>query len=120
MDGGRLTASLQKAQAQAEAAEAGAADAATQLSLRSIQAWSEWYAATLKLSAVNESVQTHQRLIQQVKRRVDEGAAAPAELVLTQGRLAQTVSTQQAVPVQVRAKRQVTDIAGRISAVKNK
>lgn len=103
--GGRLTAGLEKAQAQAEAAEAGVSDAAIQLSLRAVQAWSEWYSATLKLTAVNASVQTHQRLIQQVKRRVDEGAAAPAELVLTKGRLAQTVSTQQAIVTQVRAAR---------------
>ena len=103
--GGRLTASLEKAQAQAQAVEASVGDAAIQLSLRSIQAWSEWYAATLKLAAINESVQTHQRLIQQVKRRVEEGAAAPTELVLTQGRLAQTLSTQQAMVAQVRAAR---------------
>lgn len=56
--GGRLTAGLRKAEAQSEASKHAQDDAAQQLALRSVQAWSEWYAATLKLTALNGNVPT--------------------------------------------------------------
>lgn len=103
--GGRLTAGLNKAQAHLQAAGHAQEDTAQQLALRAVQAWAEWRAASLKLSAIDKSVVTHQRLYEQVQRRVQDGASAAVELVLTQGRLDQTLSQKVGVQAQVQAAR---------------
>ena len=103
--GGRLTAGLSKAEANLQAAQHAHDDIAQQLALRSVQAWGEWYAAHLKWAALQVSVDTHQRLYEQVKRRVEDGASAAVELVLTESRLAQTMSQRKAIEAQMRAAR---------------
>lgn len=103
--GGRLTAGLGKAQANLQAAGHAHDDTAQQLALRAVQAWSEWYATSLKLGAIDTSLNTHQRLYAQVQRRVEDGASAAVELVLTEGRLAQTASQKAAALAQLEAAR---------------
>jgi adhesin transport system outer membrane protein len=88
--GGRLTAGLDKAKANANVAAASMDEAQLQLSLKVLGAWSDWYGAHLRVKAHEASLLTHQRLLMQVQRRVEEGASAESELTLTQGRLAQT------------------------------
>jgi adhesin transport system outer membrane protein len=60
-----------------------------QLSYQVIQAWGELYAAALRQDILGKSRQEHVRLSEQVGRRVEEGVAAQAELVLTVGRIRQ-------------------------------
>jgi len=112
--GGRLTAGLRKAEAQSEASKHAQDDAAQQLALRSVQAWSEWYAATLKQTALNSSVATHQSLFERVQRRVQDGASAAVELELTEGRLAQTLSQREGAVAQRDAARlKIAQLMGR-------
>lgn len=88
--GGRLTAGLDKAKANAAVVAASMDEAQLQLSLKVLGAWSDWYGAHLRVKAHESNLLTHQRLLLQVQRRVEEGASAESELTLTQGRLAQT------------------------------
>jgi adhesin transport system outer membrane protein len=102
---GRLTAGLEKAQASADAAAHNLEEVRQQLGLRVLQAWADGYAADLKQIALQTSVATHERLQAQVGRRIADGASAPTEKVLTDGRLAQTRAQLQAVVVQAQTAR---------------
>ena len=102
---GRLSAGVDKAEAGLQASSHAYEDAAQQLALRSVQAWGEWHAAELKMEAVTAGLVTHQRLYEQVQRRVNEGASAAVEVVLTEGRLAQIAAQKAAVQAQLRAAR---------------
>lgn len=94
--GGRLTSGLSKAEAQVQVSLYSVEEVRQQIALRTVQAWSDWYGAELKIQAMAKSVETHQRLQNQVKRRVELGASAPAELILTESRVAQSISMLQA------------------------
>jgi adhesin transport system outer membrane protein len=96
---------LEKAQASADAAAQNLEDVRQQLALRVLQAWADGYAADLKQIALQTSVATHERLQAQVGRRIADGASAPTEKVLTDGRLAQTRAQHQAVVVQAQTAR---------------
>ncbi len=87
---GRLTAGVGRAEAATEAAVAQMEETRLQLALRTIQAWGEWRAGHLKLIALRESLQTHQRLVALIQRRVEAGVSAVADEVMAQGRLEQT------------------------------
>lgn len=91
--GGRLTAGVNKAEAQVQVYSFAVEESRQQIALKTIQAWGDWYAADLKVKAMESSVRAHERLKAQVKRRVEAGASSPAELVLTESRLSQTIST---------------------------
>lgn len=102
---GRLTAGVAKAQASADMAAQALEDVRLQLALRVLQSWADWYASDLKQLALETSVATHERLQSQVSRRIADGASAATELVLTQGRLAQTRAQLQVTSVQVQTAR---------------
>jgi adhesin transport system outer membrane protein len=85
--GGRLTAGAEKAQASLDQSKATQDDTRQQLALRVVQAYGDWLGAHLKTQANEKSEQTHTRLRDQVRRRVDEGASADNDLVLALGRL---------------------------------
>lgn len=87
---GRLTAGVGRAEAATAAAAAQMEETRLQLALRTIQAWGEWRAGQQKLLALRESVQTHQRLVALIQRRVEGGVSAVADEVMAQGRLEQT------------------------------
>lgn len=103
--GGRLTAGVEKAEAALKATEVGAEDAKLQLLLKGLQYWSEWWSNELKLKAAQLSRQTHTDLLEQMSRRVDQGASAPTDLELTRGRFAQLDSVYQNLMAQDRAAR---------------
>lgn len=111
--GGRLTAGIEKAQAAMEATKAAAEDAKLQLVLKGLQYWSEWWSADVKLKAAQLSLKTHEALLDQVRRRVDQGVSAPVDLELTKGRLAQASSLFQSLRTQDRAARlKLTQLMG--------
>lgn len=112
--GGRLTASLEKAQANAQAASEGLVDVRQQMAHRAVQAWVEWRAAVMRLQAQTRSVDAHMRLLDVVKRRAAEGAMAPSELYLTQTRLDQALAQAQTFQAQQRVARlKVSQLIGR-------
>ena len=101
--GGRLTAGVGRAEAAAAAAQAQFEETRQQLALRTIQAWGEWKAGQQKLVALQGSVQTHQRLLDLIRRRIEGGVSALADDVLAQGRLEQTQADATAAQSQLAA-----------------
>jgi adhesin transport system outer membrane protein len=89
---GRLTAGLEKSQANFEYSLANLEEVRLQLSLRIIQIYGDWLAANLKLLAYEKSYHSHLRLQEQVRRRVNEGSSSLSDLTLAQSRLASVVA----------------------------
>lgn len=85
---GRLSASVAKAEVQAQIAVAQRDEAQNQLALRVVQSYGEWLNAHGKRLAYEDGVALHQRLERQVAHRVQEGQAAQSDLTLAQMRLA--------------------------------
>lgn len=85
--GGRLTGNLDKAQARESVTLADLEITRQQLALRVIQSWSDASAAQLKFTALEQSRDTHGRLLAQVQRRATEGASAQADVELARSRL---------------------------------
>lgn len=100
---GRLTAGVGRAEAGMAAAQAQMEETRQQLALRTIQAWGEWKAGQQKLAALRGSVQTHQKLVALIQRRIDGGVSALADEVLAQGRLEQTLADAMAAQSQLTA-----------------
>ena len=98
---GRLSAGVTRAEAAAAAAQAQMEETRQQLALRTVQVWGEWRAGQEKLAALQESVQTHQRLSALIRRRVEAGVSAVADDVLAQGRLEQTQAEATAAQAQL-------------------
>jgi outer membrane protein, adhesin transport system len=88
--GGRLSAVLEKARSVVQVREAAVAESRLQLALTTVENWGAWCSAEGRMRAVERSYALHQSLRARVSRRVDEGASAKAELVMTDGRVAQT------------------------------
>ncbi|WP_066342766.1 TolC family protein [Azohydromonas lata] len=86
--GGRLTARLQRSQAGSAAAQASQQLAQLQLALRVAQGYGDWWAARLKLDALDKALAEHERLLALVTRRVEQGQSARADQLLAQERLA--------------------------------
>ena len=102
---GRLSAGLDKTQAGIDVSDANLADARLQLSFKVLQAWADWTSATRKVLAVQESLQAHRRLDGILKRRIQEGASAPTEQILTESRLQQTQAQLEMMQAQNRLAR---------------
>jgi len=98
---GRLSAGVTRAEAAAAAAQAQMEETRQQLALRTVQVWGEWKAGQQKSLALQDSVQTHQRLSALIRRRVEGGVSAVADDVLAQGRLEQTQGDAAAAQAQL-------------------
>ena len=97
---GRLTAGVSRAEASVAVAQAQWEESRQQLALRTISAWGEWKAGEQKSLALQESVQTHQRLVALINRRVEGGLSAVADAVLARGRLEQVQAEAQVAQAQ--------------------
>ena len=85
--GGRLTAGLEKAEANLTASESSLEETRQQLALRVVQAYGDWLSAHLRVLASEKSLAVHLRLRDQVARRIVEGAAADSDRTLAVARL---------------------------------
>jgi adhesin transport system outer membrane protein len=85
--GGRLTAGRERAEAGVAVSLGALDETRRQLALRVVQAYSEWLASHLKRLASETSLAVHQRLRDQVVRRINEGVSSDADAVLAQSRL---------------------------------
>ncbi|MBM3362492.1 MAG: hypothetical protein FJY42_07485 [Betaproteobacteria bacterium] len=111
---GRLTAGVSRAEASVAVAQAQWEESRQQLALRTIGAWGEWKAGEQRLLALQESVRTHQRLADLIRRRVEACLSAEADAVLAQGRLEQVQSeTALARAQQVSALARLEQLTGR-------
>lgn len=90
--GGRLSANLNKAQAQHRISQLQADETRLQLALKVVQSWADWYSGSLKQAALTQSLHIHQQLKDQIARRVAQGLSASGEIILSASRLEQTQS----------------------------
>jgi adhesin transport system outer membrane protein len=88
--GGRLTAGLEKAQANGLLSLASVGVARQELAVRVVQAYAEWYGGMVKAVAYDKSLQSHLRLQQQIIRRIEEGVSPQSDRTLVLGRIEQT------------------------------
>lgn len=92
--GGRLTTNLEKSQVNVDVAQASIEDSQLQVALRVLQAYSDWWVADAKVQALNNSIQTHQHLLNQARNRITEGVSPASDLNLVQGRADATAADQ--------------------------
>jgi adhesin transport system outer membrane protein len=100
--GGRLTAGVDKGEANLRLNQAALAESREQQALRVIQFYGDWLSARLRVEALVKSQSAHQRLRQQVANRLSEGASALSDLTLAESRLKVVDSELQAAQVQLR------------------
>ncbi len=111
--GGRLTASLDQANAKARFTQYEVAIQQQKIAMDVLQAYVDWYAAFLQIKAREGSLATHQRLFDFINRRVTQGASAANDLVLAKGRLALAESQLLAATVEEsRALAQLEQLVG--------
>ena len=111
---GRLSAGLDKSQASIEVNMASWADARLQLALKVIQTWGEWLLYSRKAQVVQESLLSLEQLDALLKRRIQEGASAPTEGILTESRLQQTRAQWESMQSQaVLARSRLAQLIGR-------
>jgi adhesin transport system outer membrane protein len=84
---GRLRAGKEKAQATLAYEIADLNEASLQISLRVAQAYADLLGSHWRMKSTEQSLATHQKLIEQVQRRVELGAQSDADLQLAQTRL---------------------------------
>lgn len=88
--GGRLTAGVDKAEAGILASQASLENTRLELTLRVVQAYSDWLGSHHKINAYEKSLQAHTRLRQKIVRRIEEGISPQVDLTLVVGRTEQT------------------------------
>jgi adhesin transport system outer membrane protein len=90
--GGRLDAGLAKAEANGLASRAALDEARQQLAIRVAQSYGDWLGTHLKTLALQQGTQSHVRMRDQVKRRVELGLSSDSDLLLATGRLESLVA----------------------------
>lgn len=85
--GGRLTNGLKRAEAGVLVAQAETDAVRQSLALRLIEAWSESVVSIRKIDAQQVSLESHQRLLAMVERRLAEGASALSDAMLARSRI---------------------------------
>lgn len=93
--GGRLAAGVGKAEAGVAVRESALEETRQQLAQATVQSWGDWCAAQARLGAIERNLTLHRELQTRVKRRVKEGASAPSESIMTEGRVAQVTALLQ-------------------------
>ena len=84
---GRLTAGKEKAQASLAYETADLNETSLQISLKVAQAYADFLASHWRMQSTEQSLATHQKLREQVQRRMDLGVQSDADLQLAQTRL---------------------------------
>jgi len=90
--GGRLTAGLQKAEANVTANRAIQEDTRQQLALRVVQTYGDWLGAYLKILSTEKNMLVHVQLRGQVKRRIEQGMSSKSDLIQAVARLESLIS----------------------------
>lgn len=87
--GGALNAGRDKTAARRDAAEYAIVETREEVSRRLISSYAEWKRAYLKVRAMQESVDMHEKLLSLINRRVESGIATDADVALGHSRLSQ-------------------------------
>ncbi len=99
--GGRMTALLDKAKADADIAERSVEAVIDTIALTVLKEYGNWMSGRLKKTAWEKSLDIHKKLIQQVGRRVESGFSANNDLFLAQGRLLTAQAEYEVASVQL-------------------
>jgi outer membrane protein, adhesin transport system len=89
--GGLFSAQLEKAKANLQVSQAGVRETRRQIALRVVQAYADWNSADLKVKSIEKSLVIHQKLLQQAKNRIAQGASPSSDLTLVQSRIDATM-----------------------------
>ena len=81
--GGKLGANVTRATELKQSKEAAVQEVRQQLSLRVLQAYTDWQLAHLRGKAFEDSLQAQTKLLDQVQRRLSAGAATEADVLLS-------------------------------------
>lgn len=100
---GRLDAGREKSAAALASQNFTIEETKLQLAQAVLQAWGDWYVATLRAEALNKSITTHEALRDSVARRADKGASSPSVVRLSVARLAQVQAQSTNVQLQADA-----------------
>jgi outer membrane protein, adhesin transport system len=112
--GGRLTAGSEKAQAQLGVISAQLEETRQQLALQVVQAYGDWLAAQLKTQVQDKTLAAHRRLLDQVKRRIEQGQSSESDATLAQTRLSQIAADTALAQAQAQtALAKLTQLLGR-------
>ncbi len=84
---GRLSAGLESAQAKQKLADAALKETERDVALEVIQVCGDWQIASARARIAQDSIDKHQKLLQQIQRRAQEGLSAQSDVFLAQGRL---------------------------------
>jgi len=85
--GGQFTAQLDKAKANLQLSQASVRETRRQIAFKVVYAYSDWSSAELKAQSIEKSLAIHQKLLQQAKNRIAQGASPQSDLSLVLGRL---------------------------------
>ncbi|OHX14538.1 hypothetical protein BI347_14250 [Chromobacterium sphagni] len=111
--GGRIDAGIDEAEAKFTASQSNLDQVAADLGIRLSSVWYEWHRQRERKVVLQESVQAHQRLRDQIGRRVKEGVSAQADLTLAVARLSQAEGDlQQARAAERNVYAQLVQLAG--------
>ncbi|NBX55507.1 MAG: hypothetical protein EBT70_10665 [Betaproteobacteria bacterium] len=88
--GGKLGANVTRANELKQGKDASVLEARQQLSLRVLQAYTDWQVAYLKGKAFEDSLQGQSKLLELVQRRLSAGAATEADVLLSKSRIEST------------------------------
>lgn len=111
---GRLSAQVERAQANEQVGSAALEEVRQDLALRVLSGWSSVQSALLKLSAFQKSLATHDKLLKQVVRRRDEGASADSDVMLARARMESVRADVMSSQIQLEtALEQLSQLAGR-------
>lgn len=87
--GGRISASIRQAEGSYEAALASLDEVYLDLALRTAEAYVELQALRRRIEILDESVLEHQKLVDSMRRRVEQEVSPASELMLAQSRMRQ-------------------------------
>ncbi len=111
--GGGIDASIDSADARYKAGQSKYQEVQQDMAIRLLNTWYEWQRQKGRQSILMQSVDSHRRLRDQIRRRVAEGVSPEADLSLAEARLSQTQSElSQARSAASAAYAQLTQLAG--------
>ena len=84
---GRLSSGMDSAQAKQKIADAALNEIERDMALEVIQVCSDWQIANARARVIDDSIEKHQKLLQQIQRRAQEGLSAQSDVFLARGRL---------------------------------
>ncbi|WP_157265272.1 TolC family protein [Azohydromonas aeria] len=112
--GGRIESGIERAERRLAAAQAGVEEAQTDVGVRATQAWAEAQRQARRAALLDESLREHERLVESMRRRVQQEVSPASDLQLAVARALQVeADRQQALGGLDAALARLSELAGR-------